>query len=123
MTTEQEFMEKKSEKKYLDAIFWGGALLWAGLVFGLDTFGYLPLIGQATVWSWVFLGVGIYGLLLNLIRLLSPTFSNASAWDWVWAVIFSIIGLAGFVAISVPWWLFLILIGTVILGTSIVRRD
>jgi hypothetical protein len=123
MTTEQEFMEKKSEKKYLDAIFWGGALLWAGVVFGLDTFGYLPLIGQATVWSWVFLGVGIYGLLLNLIRLLSPTFSNASAWDWVWAVIFSIIGLAGFVAISVPWWLFLILIGTVILGTSIVRRD
>ena len=123
MTTEQEFMEKKSEKKYLDAIFWGGALLWAGVVFGLDTFGYLPLIGQATVWSWVFLGVGVYGLLLNLIRLLSPTFSNASAWDWVWAVIFSVIGLAGFVAISVPWWLFLILIGTVILGTSIVRRD
>ena len=123
MTTEQEFMEKKSEKKYLDAIFWGGALLWAGVVFGLDTFGYLPLIGQATVWSWVFLGVGVYGLLLNLIRLLSRTFSNASAWDWVWAVIFSVIGLAGFVAISVPWWLFLILIGTVILGTSIVRRD
>ena len=123
MTTEQEIMEQKTEKRNLDAIFWGGALLWAGIVFGLDTFGYLPQLGQATVWSWIFLGVGVYGLLLNLIRQFSPSFSHASAWDWVWAVIFSIIGLAGFVAISVPWWLFLILIGAVILGTAIFQRE
>lgn len=123
MTTEQEVMQKKSEKKYLDAIFWGGALLWAGLVFGMDTFGYLPQIGEASVWSWVFLGVGVYGLFLNLIRLFSPSFSNATAWDWVWAIIFFIIGAAGFVAINVPWWLFLILIGVVILGSALVRRD
>ena len=123
MTTEQEVIEQKSEKKYLDAIFWGGAFLWAGLVFGLDTFDYLPQIGEASVWSWVFLGVGVYGLLLNLVRFFSPSFSNATAWDWAWAIIFSIIGLAGFVAISVPWWLFLILIGAVILGTSIFRRE
>ena len=123
MAMEQEDIERKSEKKYQDAIFWGGAFLWAGLVFGLDTFGYLPEIGEATVWSWVFVGVGVYGLLLNLIRLLSPGFSNATAWDWVWAIIFFIIGAAGFVAISVPWWLFLILIGAVILGTSLLRRD
>ena len=38
MTTEQEILEQKAENKYLDAIFGGGALLWAGLVFGLDTF-------------------------------------------------------------------------------------
>lgn len=123
MATEQEVMDRKSEKKYLDAIFWGGAFLWAGLVFGLDTFGYLPQIGEASVWSWVFLGVGVYGLLLNLVRLVSPGFSNATAWDWVWAIIFTIIGAAGFMAISVPWWLFLILIGAVILVTSLFRRE
>jgi hypothetical protein len=123
MTTEQEIMEKRAERKYLDAIFWGGALLWAGLVFGMDTFGYLPQIGETSVWSWVFLGVGVYGLLLNLVRLFSPSFSIATAWDWVWAIIFLIIGAAGFAAISVPWWLFLILIGVVILGSALVRRD
>jgi hypothetical protein len=123
MTTEQDVLGRKSKKKYLDAIFWGGAFLWAGLVFGLDSFGYLPQIGEASVWSWVFLGVGVYGLLLNLIRLFSSGFSNATAWDWVWAIIFTIIGAAGFVAISVPWWLFLILIGAVILGTALFRQD
>lgn len=123
MSTGENVSETKSEKKYLDAIFWGGSLLWAGLVFGLDSFGYLPQFGSASSWSWVFLGMGVYGLILNTIRLLSPNFSNASAWDWVWGIVFLILGLAGFFAFSVPWWLFLILIGVVILGNALFRRE
>ena len=123
MSAEQEMMENKAEKKYLDAIFWGGALLWAGIVFGLETFGYLPQIGEAGVWSWVFLGVGVYGLLLNLVRLVSARLSNATAWDWLWAIIFLVIGAAGFMSVGIPWWLFLILIGVVILGGAFLRRD
>jgi len=123
MSTEQEVLDTKQEKKYLDAIFWGGSLVWAGLVFGLDSFGYLPQIGEASSWSWVFLGMGVYGLLLNTIRLFVPSLSNATAWDWVWGIVFLGIGAAGFAAVSVPWWLFLILIGVVILGTALFRRD
>ena len=123
MTTESEMIEQKKEKKYLDAIFWGGALLWAGLVFGADTLGYLPQIGAASAWSWVFLGAGVYRLLMNIVRLVSQSLSNPAAWDWVWAVIFVIIGAAGFFAINVPWWLFLIIIGVAILFGALFRRD
>lgn len=123
MSTEQEMMERKEEKKYLDAIFWGGSLLWAGLVFGLDTLGYLPQIGDASEWSWVFLGMGVYGLLLNVVRLVSESLSNANSWDWVWAIIFLLIGAAGFISVSVPWWLFLILVGAVIIGSALRGRQ
>ena len=116
-------MAQKVEKKYIDAIFWGGALLWAGIVFGLETLGYLPQIGTAGVWSWVFLGVGIYGLLLNFARLVSASLSDATAWDWLWAIIFLVIGAVGFLSVGIPWWLFLILIGVVILGSALLRRD
>jgi len=123
MTTESEMIEQKKEKKYPDAIFWGGALLWAGLVFGADTLGYLPQVGAANAWSWVFVGAGVYGLLMNIVRLASQSLSNPAGWDWVWAVIFVIIGAAGFLAINVPWWLFLIIIGVVILFGALFRRD
>lgn len=115
MTAGNELLDQKETKKYMDAIFWGGILLWAGLIFGADTMGYLPSIGTASEWSWIFLGAGVYGLLLGIIRLASDRFTNPATWDWVWAVIFLIIGLAGFMAISVPWWLILIVIGCVIL--------
>jgi hypothetical protein len=115
MSTESEVLDVKQEKKYLDAVFWGGSLLWAGIVFGLDTFNYLPQVGEASVWSWIFLGMGVFGLILNLIRLVSASLSDATAWDWVWAIVFLLIGAAGFASFSIPWWLFLILIGVVIL--------
>ena len=115
MTAGNELLDQKETKKYMDAIFWGGILLWAGLIFGANTMGYLPSIGTASEWSWIFLGAGVYGLLLGIIRLASDRFTNPATWDWVWALIFLIISLAGFMAISVPWWLILIVIGGVIL--------
>ena len=98
MSTEQELTIATEEKKYIDAIFWGGAILWAGLVFGADALGYLPQIGDAIDWSWVFLGVGVYGLLLDFIRLLSTNLSNPTAWVWIWAFIFLVLGAAGLTA-------------------------
>ena len=81
MTTEGEITNEKSERKYLDAIFWGGVLLWAGLIFGADYFGFLPQVGSANVWSWIFLGAGVYGLLMNIVRLTTENFSNPTTWD------------------------------------------
>jgi hypothetical protein len=123
MSTEQELTTVTEEKKYIDAIFWGGSILWAGLVFGADALGYLPQIGDAIAWSWVFLGMGVYGLLMDVIRLFSTSFSNPTAWDWSWTFIFLVIGAAGFISVGVPWWLFLILLGTVILVSALFRRD
>ena len=80
-------------------------------------------IAPGFAWSWIFLGAGVYGLLMSIVRLVSENFSNPTTWDWVWSVIFFIIGTAGFVAIDIPWWLILILIGVVILGNALFRRD
>ena len=123
MTTESNTGSQKGDRKVLDAVFWGGVFLWAGLVFGAETLGYLPQVGTAGVWSWIFLGAGLYGLLISIVRLLSTGLSNPSAWDWVWSVIFIIIGTAGFASFDIPWWLFLIIIGAVILFSALLRRD
>ena len=123
MSTESEISTQIDEKKFPEAIFWGGVLLWAGMIFGADYFEFLPQIGEAGAWSWIFLGVGIYGLLLGVIRLASHTYPNPTTWDWIWAIVFIVIGAAGFLAINIPWWLILILIGVVILGSALIRRD
>ena len=123
MSIEGEISEQKKERKHLDAIFWGGVLLWAGSIFGADALGFLPQLRDASAWSWIVLGAGVYGLLMNIVRLVSENFSNPTSWDWGWAVIFLIIGVAGFVAFNIPWWLILILIGVAILGGALFRRE
>jgi len=123
MATQSDLTGDKKERKYLDAIFWGGVLLWAGLIFGAETLGLVPQIGNASAWSWIFLGAGVYGLLMSVVRLVSENFSNPTTWDWVWSVSFFIIGAAGFIAFDIPWWLILILIGVAVLGSALFRRD
>ncbi len=123
MTTEGRISSLDRGKKKLDAVFWGGVFLWAGLVFGADVLGILPQIGTAIAWSWIFSGAGMYGLLMGLVRMALPRYSNPTTWDWVWAGIFLIIGAAGFISANVPVWLILILIGAAILGNAIVSRE
>jgi len=112
----------KADKK-LDSLFWGGALLWAGLVFGGEAMGILPQVGDASAWSWVFLGAGIYALLLNLISFSSENYTNPSTWDWVWAGIFTIVGIGGFTALPISWPLIIILVGAAILGNALLARN
>jgi hypothetical protein len=120
MAVEQETIQDKGNN--LNAVFWGGSLLWAGVVFGLEYFGNLPQVGAANAWSWIFLGMGVCSLLLNTFRLFGQTYSNASAWDWVWGLVFLGIGATGFADVSVPWWLFLIAIGIVILANTFIQQ-
>ena len=42
MSKEETMTNWKQERRYLEALWWAGALIWAGLVFGADTLGYLP---------------------------------------------------------------------------------
>lgn len=113
-------IEKK--RKYLDSLFWGAAILWAGLVFGADRLGVLPQIGDADEWSWILLGMGVYALLGGIWRMNSETYPDPTNWDWIWAGIFLILGIGGFATIDISWPLILILIGGIMLVNTI-RSD
>lgn len=119
MTTEQE---GKEASRHLEAIYWGGVIIWAGLIFGADSLGYLPQIGGADAWSWVFLGAGLYALLLALFRLNFPDYQNPTTSDYVWAGILLILGLGGFFSFNIAWPLILVLVGVAILGKTLLRR-
>ena len=120
MTTEHEKSQKEA-LRHLEAFYWGGVIVWAGLVFGADSLGYLPQIGGAEAWSWVFLGAGLYALAMALVRVTSPDYPNPTTWDYVWAGIFLILGLGGFFSFNIAWPLILVLVGVAILGKTFLR--
>ena len=111
------------ERQYIEALYWGGAFLWAGLIFGADMLGFLPQVGTADAWSWVFLGVGLYGLLGALFYLVSPNWSNPTAWDYIWSGFWFLVGLGGFFVIDIFWSVALILVGVLILVIAFTNRS
>lgn len=129
MTTEQEFMttahrhDKRGERQRLAGLWWAVVFIWAGLVFGAESMGILPQIGNADTWSWIFLGAGTLGSLGAIYRLASPKVLNPTAWDWVWGSFCLIIGLGGFITVNIAWPLILILVGGVILISVLWQRD
>lgn len=122
MTIEKKVSEKK-ERQRLEGLWWAVVLIWAGLVFGAESMGWLPQIGSADAWSWVFLGAGLVGLFGDLYRVLSPDVPNPTTWDWSWSGIFLILGLGGFTALDFSWPLILILVGGVTLVKTLGRRE
>ena len=116
---------QREERQTLDALFWGGVLLWAGLIFGADNLGLLPQIGQSSTWSWIFLGAGLYGLLLSAARLVLPDLSKPTIWDYVWSIVFLLIGFSGFIGLAgeLLFPLILLLIGGAILASVLWRRS
>lgn len=120
MTTD---IKIKKEKQFKDALYWGGAFLWAGLVFGADLLGLLPQLGNVDAWSWVFLGVGFYGLAGALFFLVSPNWSNPTAWDYIWSGFWFLVGLSSFIVFDIFWSAALILVGVVILVATFARRS
>jgi TRAP-type uncharacterized transport system fused permease subunit len=129
MTTERKTMRVgqkysyKRERRRLQGLWWGVVLIWAGLVFGADSLGRLPEIGEADAWSLIFVGAGTLGVLGAFYRSISPRVPNPTTWDWVWAGFCLIIGLGGFTRLSISWPLILILVGGLILLDVLRRRD
>jgi hypothetical protein len=121
MSDEQK--DTKEGRKTIDALFWGGVLLWAGLVFAAESFDMLPQIGGAGPWSWIFLGAGLYALVGAFYRMSSESYPNPNTWDWIWAGIFIIVGISGFTAIDFAWPLILLLVGGVILVRALTGRE
>jgi hypothetical protein len=128
MTSEQDFMtvehrhSDRRERRQLEGLWWAIVLIWAGLVFGADSMGLMPQVGDADAWSWIFLGAGMFGILGNLYRVSSQDVLNPSTWDWVWSSFCLIIGLGGFITVNIAWPLILILVGGVILISVLLRR-
>lgn len=121
--TPDEKTKQKGELWNKDAIFWGGALIWAGLVFWADSFGYLPQVGGAEAWSWIFLGAGVYGFVLAFVSLASPNLANPGTWDYIWAGIFVLIGLGDLTNLDIIWPLILLLVGVAILVNALRRSQ
>lgn len=113
---------RTKEKLFKDALYWGGAFLWAGIVTGADLLGLLPQIGNVDAWSWVFLGVGLYGLLGSFFFLISPNWSNPTALDYAWSGFWFLVGLSGFISLDIFWSVALIMVGVVILVFAFTNR-
>lgn len=123
MITEQRFKSKKEERQFFEGLYWAGALIWAGLMFGAESLGLLPQIGEADAWSWVFLGVGLYGTVMNLYCLASLKYSNPTAGDYLWSGFWLVVGLVSVTSADIIWALALMLVGVVALFNALVRSD
>ena len=121
MTEQMESAEPQLKK--LDTLWWAVALIWAGVVFGAESLGFLPQIGDAGVWSWIFLGVGLFGLILNFFSMSADEYADPTLWDWIWSGGLTLVGAAGFLTFDFPWWLVLIIVGAAILTSALRNPD
>ena len=115
LKAEESTIAEHKDRKRLEAIWWAGALIWAGLIFAADSLGFLPHIGESDAWTWVFLGAGLFGTLGNLYRVANPASPNPTAWDYLWAGGLLVFGLGGISPVDIFWPIVLILVGMVIL--------
>ena len=120
-TLEQEIGGEEKPRR-LDTFYWAGALIWIGLIFWADSQGLLPQIGESSVWTWIFLGGGVAGLLLNLYSYSSPNYANPTAWDYIWSGILLLLGLGGLTAFNISWPLILVVVGFVLLVNALLRH-
>lgn len=107
------------KRQHLERLWWAILLIWAGLVLGAQNRGYLPEIGEASTWSWIFLGGGIAALVGAVLREISKTIPKASAWDWIWGGYYLIVGLGGFIRFKLTLPLILILAGCGLFARSL----
>jgi hypothetical protein len=128
MTSKQDYMAMKQygdrqARRRLEGLWWAVVLIWAGLVFAADQMELVPQIADATTWSWIFLGAGVLGIVGSFYRLTASDVPNPTTWDWVWGGICLIIGLDGFVTLTIFWPLILILVGGLSLINALWGRD
>ena len=123
LKAEQELMQEKAQRKRLESFWWGAVILWAGLVLIADYLDILPEIREASVWSWIFLGAGLLGLVGAIIRAVSADLPKPTGWDYFWSGLFIIFGASGFFGDWITFPLALILIGVAILANLIFRSD
>lgn len=123
MTTAEKFFKDVEQWRLINAIYFGGVLLWAGIVFAADSLGYLPQIGFSSAWSWFFLGAGLFSLVGNIIRQISLGILNPSTFDYLFGLVLLAIGIGGFTSLYIALSLLLVLGGGAILYSVISRSN
>lgn len=121
MSTVEKFKNAMEQWGIINAIYFGGVLVWAGIVFAADSLGFLPQIGSSDAWSWIFLGAGVAALIGNLIRQASSSILNPSAFDYIFGAVLLAIGLGGFTSLYIA--LALVLVGGAILYSALFRTS
>jgi hypothetical protein len=121
MTTAEKFFKDVEQWGTINAIYFGGVLLWAGIVFTADSLGYLPQIGFSSAWSWFFLGAGLFSLVGNIVRQVSSGILDPSAFDYLFGLVLLAIGIGGFTSLYIALSLLLVLVGGAIIYSVISR--
>jgi hypothetical protein len=121
MSAKQKFINDMEQWGFINALYFGGVLLWAGIVFAADSMGYLPQIGYSSAWSWIFLGAGLAALVGNLIRQASSSILNPSGFDYLFGAVLLAIGIGGFTSLYIALSVVLVLAGGAILFSAFIR--
>jgi len=118
-------MDLERNKKRIETLFWGGLLLWVGLVFLTANFGLFAFITMTNAWKWILMGAGILALSTNLVRTVSQDYPAPELWDWIFTAGFLIGGLSGLTSINfdMVWPFVLIIIGGIVLVRVAMKKD
>lgn len=110
MNTER-MLNETEERSRVKRIYWAVVIIWAGVIMGANGLGVLPVIGHADSWTYVIIGAGLIGTLLNISYAASPETLNPTSWDWIWSGFWLAIGVSGFFNLRIFWPLAFLLIG------------
>jgi uncharacterized membrane protein YjjP (DUF1212 family) len=118
---EEKSREEKWRRDPLSAIAWAAILIWAGVVFLVDS---LHLLGETRlpVWAVIFIGAGVIVLVEVLARVALPEYRQGVTGSLIGGIVFIAIGLGFLVGWQVVWPIVLIAIGLAILLGGLLRR-
>lgn len=123
-STDEKTYEEKYRRDPLGTLIWAFILIWAGLVWLVNNFGFLDSLRfgfnqlpfdfpfATEVWTIFFLGAGVILLVEVVIRLVVPEYRRPVMGTFILAIVFFGVGLGSWKLI---WPLILIVIGASIL--------
>ena len=130
-TSEEKTYEEKYRRDPLGTLVWAVILIWAGVVWLANNFGFLDRLQirlsdlpidlpfRNEVWIFFFLGAGVILLIEILIRLAVPEYRRPVMGTFILAVVFFGLGLGSWKLI---WPLILIVLGASILLRGVFSR-
>ncbi len=105
----------------VDGIWWGAVFIWGALVLLFTNTGWSGTAGWWDSWGVFFVGIGILTLICTVVRLQTPEYRSKWLFSLVFGVIFLAIGLGAWDAAWWFWVLVLLIIGAVILRSTLNR--